>query len=311
MNAPPRTLGNLVAASLLSVALGGLAVPPSPAWADAGEPIHYYLSLGDSLAESYQPIGGLTQGYTDALFKAIRGDVEQLRQINVSCGGETVASMIDTTVAGFCLYPDGAFDTQSQLDVAVDFLTAHPGEVALVTIDIAGNDVLACVDSSSLLLDQGCLDQTFPAALADLGTVLATLQAAAPGVPIVGMNYYDVFLGLWVLGPEARAVALHNAPIVADLNAQLTATYQATGVPVADVAGAFDSANFTETVDTKQWGVIPVNVANVCAWTWFCDNKYLFDVHANTTGYTVIAQAFLDVIPVPMVKGDLQCDACS
>jgi lysophospholipase L1-like esterase len=291
-----RHLHNVLAASLLSVALGGLAVDPSPAWADAGEATPYYLSLGDSLAESFQPIGGLTHGYTEAVFKAIRTDVDRLRHVKLGCGGETAASMIDTTVAGFCLYPDGAFDTRSQLDVAVDFLAAHPGQVPLITIDIGGNDVLACLDPATLLLDQGCLDRTFPAALADLGTVLTTLQAAAPGVVIVGMDYYDPFLGLWVLGGDARAVAVHNAPIVADLNAQLRAAYQSAGVPVADVVGAFDSGNFTDTVDTQQWGELPANVANICHWTWFCDDKYTFDVHANTNGYAIIADAFLDVL---------------
>ena len=185
----PRITRTLIAASSSLVALGGLAARSSPASADAGEATHYYLSLGDSLAESYQPIGGLTHGYTDEVFKAIRGDFDQSRHIKLGCGGETVASMIDTAVAGFCLYPDGAFDTRSQLDVAVDFLGAHPGKVELITIDIAGNDVLACLEQTTLLLDQGCLDQTFPAALANLGTVLTTLQQAAPGVPIVGMNY--------------------------------------------------------------------------------------------------------------------------
>jgi lysophospholipase L1-like esterase len=291
-----RTSRTWTAASLLAVVLGGLAVVPSPAGADAGEATHYYLSLGDSLAESYQPTGGLTQGYTEAVFKAVRGDFDQSRHVKLGCGGETVASLVDTTVAGFCLYPDGAFDTQNQLDVAVDFLTTHPGKVVLITIDIAGNDVLACMDPSTLLLDEGCLDQTFPAAMIELGTVLSSLQAAAPGVPIVGMNYYDVFLGLWVFGDDARAVAIHNAPLVDDLNAQLTAAYRLAGVLVADVAGAFASANFTDQADTKQWGQIPVNVANVCRWTWFCDDKHTFDVHANTTGYGVIAQAILDAL---------------
>ena len=284
----------IVAAALAAAAVG--LVAPSEALADADHGTHYYLSLGDSLAESYQPNGGLTHGYTEEVFKAIRRDFDQLRHIKLGCGGETAASMIDTTVAGFCLYPDGAFDTQSQLDVAVDLLADHPGNVAVITIDIGGNDVLACLDPTTQLLDQGCLDQAFPATLADLGTVLATLHEAAPGVPIVGMNYYDAFLGLWVLGPDARAVALHNAPIVADLNAQLTAAYQSAGVPVADVVGAFDSDNVTDSVETKQWGQIPVNVANICRWTWFCDDKHAFDVHANTTGYQIIADAFVDVI---------------
>jgi hypothetical protein len=34
-------------------------------------------------------------------------------------------------------------------------------------------------------------------------------------------------------------------------------------------------------------------VLRICKWTWMCTN---FDVHANTAGYGVIAQAFLDVI---------------
>jgi lysophospholipase L1-like esterase len=291
-----RTTRHVTAASLLAVALGGLALAPSPAGADTTEATHYYLSLGDSLAESYQPTGGLTQGYTDAVFKAIRGDFAQARHFKLGCGGETVASMIDTTAGGFCRYPDGAFDTQSQLDVAVDFLAAHAGMVVLITIDIGGNDILSCVDPSTLWLDEGCLDQTFPAVLNDLGTVLGSLRAAAPGVPIVGMTYYDVFLGLWVFGDDARSVAMHNAPLVDDLNAQLAAAYRSAGVPVADVVGAFAGANFTDWVDTKEWGPIPVNVANVCRWTWFCDDKHTFDVHANTTGYAVIAQTILDAL---------------
>jgi hypothetical protein len=33
--------------------------------------------------------------------------------------------------------------------------------------------------------------------------------------------------------------------------------------------------------------------AHVCAWTWFCS---LGDVHANTAGYGVIAQAFAEQV---------------
>ena len=141
--------------------------------------------------------------------------------------------------------------------MAVDLLADHPGNVAVITIDIGGNDVLACLDPTTQLFDQGCLDQAFPATLADLGIVLTTLQEAAPGVPIVGMNYSDAFLGLWVLGPDARAVAVHNGAIVADLNAQLTATYPAAKMRVADVAGAFDSDNFTDSVAHEEVGRDP------------------------------------------------------
>ena len=50
---------------------------------------------------------------------------------------------------------------------------------------------------------------------------------------------------------------------------------------VADVAGAFHNGEY------------PLSAQLVCAWTWFCS---LLDTHPNTTGYGVIAQAFLDVI---------------
>ena len=61
----PRITRMLIAASLPFVALGGLAAPPAAASADAGGATHYYLSLGDSLAESFQPDGDLTHGYAE------------------------------------------------------------------------------------------------------------------------------------------------------------------------------------------------------------------------------------------------------
>lgn len=293
---PGRRLGLCLTAGACLLLLTTTADTAPSTAAEAASHTTYYLSLGDSVAGSAQPVGGLTQGYTEAVYKAIRADHAQLRHVKLGCGGESAASIMDTSRGGYCPYPKGSPDTVNQLDVATEFIAAHPGRIELITLTIGANDIRACLDPTTLRLDQACLDQTFPAVLIDLATVLATLKAAAPGVPIVGMDYYNVFLGLWVFGPDARAVALHDAPIIAALNAQLAATYEAAGVRVADVAGAFDSDNFAETVHTKQWGEIPVNVANICTWTWFCDDQYTFDVHANTTGYQVISNAFLKVI---------------
>jgi hypothetical protein len=35
-------------------------------------------------------------------------------------------------------------------------------------------------------------------------------------------------------------------------------------------------------------GPVPTNVATICAWTWMCQ---LGDIHANDTGYAVMAGA--------------------
>jgi hypothetical protein len=61
------------------------------------------------------------------------------------------------------------------------------------------------------------------------------------------------------------------------LNTTLAGIYAAAGIPVADVAGVFDNDH------------LPKAKEHICAWTWFCT---LGDVHANTAGYAVIAQAF-------------------
>ena len=101
----------------------------------------------------------------------------------------------------------------------------------------------------------------------NLAAILFDVRTAAgPDVPIVGMTYYNVFLPLGDPVVNARINALNNL---------LASTFAAAGVSVADVAGAFSTAE------------------RVCAWTWFCTH---FDTHPNATGYGVIADAFLDVI---------------
>jgi hypothetical protein len=52
------------------------------------------------------------------------------------------------------------------------------------------------------------------------------------------------------------------------------AHYAAAGIPVADVAGAFQG--------------------HVCAWTWFCT---IGNLHPNGDGYAAIARAFLAALP--------------
>jgi lysophospholipase L1-like esterase len=170
-----------------------------------------------------------------------------------------------------------------KLAEAVDFLESHKGKVALVTIDIGADD-LQRLDSQGnviicLLEAAGCATpQTRMAA--NLSAILSDLRAAAgTDVPIVGMTYYNAFAPLWFTD---QAMALLVSGRADDLNAVLTSTYAAAGVPVADVAGAF--AN----------GIYPDSALNVCAWTWVCS---LGDLHPNTAGYRVIERAFEAALP--------------
>jgi hypothetical protein len=84
----------------------------------------------------------------------------------------------------------------------------------------------------------------------NLSTILSDLRAAAgPDVPIVGMTYYNAFAPLWFTDP---ATALFVGGRVDDFNAVLTSTYAAAGVPVADVAGAFENDIYPDSARTHR-----------------------------------------------------------
>lgn len=283
----------LAVAATLAIAPRAAAAPAATLTAVTradDSPTTYYLSLGDSLAASYQPNGDLTHGYTEQLYASLVADQPKLRLVKLGCGGESTVSMrfgsqLPSVVLS-CATPSGYKDLYpkgTQLAEVVSFLQAHKEKVALVTIDIGANDLQRLDPQGNvvicLLEAAGCATEQARLA-ANLRVILADLRAAAgPDVPIVAMTYYDVFAPLWFADP---ATALFVGGRVDEFNAVLASTYAAAGVPVADVAGVFEN------------GVYPDSALNVCAWTWFCS---LGDVHANTAGYGEIAQAFEQVLP--------------
>ena len=273
---------------------------PSPCWRAhrgaaspveaASEPTSYYLSVGDSLAQGFQPIGGphanstaagYNQGYADQLFKLAReGGGEHLRLVKLGCGGETTATMIANSL---CPY-----ETGSQLGDAVEFLDEHQGEIAFITIDIGGNDVLQCDADSACFI---------PQISTNLPRILNTLrQHAGPGVPIVGMNYYSPEVAQWFVDPAAGEAA---AAASVALNDFLESLFTGVGVPVADVESAFAVTDFATLADLKGVGLVPLSVYNVCTLTWICKGPPLGpDIHANNDGYGVIAESFAAVLVI-------------
>src|SRR2546426_4518529 len=263
----------------LLVTICGLAIiagTPTAAAAESQAPI-YYLSLGDSLAAGTQPGREFTnEGYADQLFAALRTRMPTLRLLKLGCPGETTTSMIrpDLPYEGRSAHNACQYSHGSQLAEAVNFLHAHQRSTALVTIDLGPNDLFR--------------GGGVPAIQANLPVILAALrEAAGPGVPTVGMNFYDPRLAqswfvahpgdLGALGVEiANAVGFNNF---------IESFFAAAGDPVADVEAAF------RTTDTTLVGTTPRDVVLVCLWTWICGPEQ--NIHANATGYGVIAGAFL------------------
>jgi lysophospholipase L1-like esterase len=277
----------LLGPAIVLAVLLGFGVPR--AFADQGPPPSYYLALGNSLAAGYQPVGSRDDGYVPQIYRAVASTVPNFRLVNLACDGATTATLLSG--GGACTYP--GIDTQ--LAAAEKFLHSHGGKVLLITIDIGGNDVNRCAAGGTI--DAACAAAAIKTVATNLGKIMERLRLAAPKVSIVGMTYYDPYLASWLTGPAGQEVARQSIVLTTQLNQKLTDAYTApqARARVADVEGAFATTDLTTMTTLPGVGEVPLAVANICTLTWMCSRR---DIHPNSTGYTVIAQAFLARLPV-------------
>ncbi len=269
-------------AALLLVILAAPATAADPEPGDV-EGQSWYLALGDSLAAGYQPVGDpdhdhkTRAGYADQLWLMARGSYPNLQLMNLACPGTTTESIrVDYER---CSYPRG-----SQLDEALAFIDDHRKELAFITIDIGFKD-FECDSMECLLPGIAGVQERLPA-------ILEELQAAAPGVPIVGMNVYDPLLVLW-FDEETRGLSGQSVVAVQLVNAALEGVFERAGMGVADVEAAFDISDWDTLVPLAGHGLVPRNLALLCERTWLCHEPPLGpDRHANVLGARVMAEAF-------------------
>jgi lysophospholipase L1-like esterase len=268
----------------------------------------WYLSLGDSLSQGVQPnaagVSVITnQGYADQLFQIEQAKFSKLTLVKMGCPGENTTTMIH---GGLCTYEFG-----SQLADAVDFLSAHRNHMAFVTLDIGGNDLNICapLDPATGLprLDPACFAAGINSIGSNLPVIIAALKAADPNV-IVGMNYFNPFLAIWLFSSAGQALYPTALGIGDIFTAELGAIYSGlschwdaglvcgagsgTVLPVADVSTAFQT-DVTTPVDVGGGFLVPLDVVRICQWTWMCAPFPRGpNIHANQAGYGVIAHAF-------------------
>lgn len=240
----------------------------------------WYVALGDSLVAGYQPGAGDDRdgGYVGPVLDAARKGAPGLELKNLSCSGEDTTTMTSGTK---CSYPEG-----SQLAAAEKFLRSEGDAVRLVTVQVGANDVQRCAEGTNI--DMACLQAGMQAVQRNLPTILGKLRAAAPNARIVVANYYNPFLATWLLGPEGQSVARLSATLQGSLNGAIATAAKGINAPVADVASAYDSNDWTPI--TTDRGELPTNVATICSLTWMCAKN---DIHANDAGYQRIAQAVI------------------
>lgn len=264
-------VGLTLAVATLS-AMGGataaFARPPVARAAAKSRP-SYYLALGDSV-----PVWNGKQAYPYLVLAHYKQKVHGLKLDDIGMPGETTGSML----AG-------------QYETALHFLHKHRGHVALITMDIGGNDLVGCVGPTGI--DQTCAGQALATINGNLTTMLAGLRAAAPHVPLFGMTYYNPFLGNWLAGGTARALTVATTPTLVAFNHELTSLY---GGPkkTADVQNAFKATDFKTRVSSR-WGRVPVAVQRACFWLDIvCHKASLEDFgdDPNIFGSAMIASAF-------------------
>lgn len=249
----------------------------------------YYLAIGDSYAVGYLAgIGPSTDGFVDGVVAGAADAGRPLQVINVGCSGATTASLIGTPGCEPAALAPGADPySTTQLDAAVAFLEAHPGEVALITVSIGGNDVIPCAITGPDLV--ACVTTATTTMAANLTTALDRIRAAAPDALVVGTTYPDVALGAWVTTfPGAKERAAESVTAFRDvINPALLDAYTAAGgrfVDVTEATGGYGSLDDTTTLD--PYGEVPTPVAQVCELTAFCSD---FDIHPTPDGYDLIA----------------------
>ncbi len=275
--------------------LGAALTVSAGATAAVAQTPHYYLALGDSLSQGYQPnsngIGLDTdQGYVDDIENAELATDPTLQVEKLGCPGETTKTFVN---GGICP------TYSSQLHAATKFLRLHGADTSFVTIDIGANNVDNCLVGTTVNLP--CINKGINQINKQLPVILAALQAADPGVTIYGMNYYDPYLAAYLDGSAGQQLASLSLILAQSVNSTLATIYGNYNVPVADVADAYGTSDNTfNNGDTIGGNPVPDDVYNICALTYMCAPSPVGpNIHANPTGYQTIANAFLAVPIVP------------
>ena len=279
-----RTLFAVLSISSL-VAFGATTV----ASASPKLPGSYYISLGDSYAEGYQP--GFTDnsetlsGFANQVASESLAHNKKLLLENFGCGGATTNSILNTVGCPAPAENAPQYPNTTQAQAALNFIAKHKKLIGLVTISIGGNDFDGCATSPL-----SCVQAAMPTMESNILKLSAKLRAAVGWkVPIIAITYPDVIAADWLTGTAGQAhAALSQQAFETLINPTLEAAYAPAKIRFVDVTTATGSLTpFTSTTTLAPFGTVPVAVAQVCTLTWICAKG---DIHPQPAGYTLIAK---------------------
>jgi lysophospholipase L1-like esterase len=289
-----------------------------------------YLALGDSIAYGYQAgkfaanagAGGdcnaaqagnpsnvceshFHTGYVDIFGNYLKTINPSLQVINDGCPGETTPSLLNgfhpTTPPGFCgkgsgfpytfLHHNYGFG-HSQIQDAVNQLTANPTTTDPVTIDIGANDLLDFLSACGFPSSPGassCISSGLAGEYAtitgNINSALNQMQAVAPNARYIVMGLYNPYPGLLSLSGTGGDAATEL------LNSQIHQIALNHGARFVDPLPVFNPSGAT---GGPESGDIPT----ICALTGMCPgggpfNPATGDIHPSDKGYQALGSLFI------------------
>ena len=286
-------------ARVLAAALLVAAIAATPAQAAKKR---YYVSLGDSYAQGWQPTGAngaltpTNKGFTDYLYRILQRQRKNrnLRLVKLGCGGATTDSMIRGTRGCFEDLPYGSTSRRtSQLTYAAKWMArrrAAGHRIAYVSISIGGNDFAHCGNRPSIGEAAACVNEGIEEIKRNLPVITrAVRKSAGRRATIAGNTYPDVLLGAWVQGNQDLARA--SVPVFRDnINPPMRRIYRNRRIGFVDATRDFGAYRpFDDTTTHPTYGEIPLNVASICNLGWYCENG---DIHLKNAGYRRLGRLY-------------------
>lgn len=282
MRSPRATRRLAVGGAMVVVALGLAALPGTVAVASPSPrpvykaPQSYYLALGDSMTYGFQPTktkrgarpSDFETGYVDLFAARLRKLSPKIDVVNYGCPGESTVTFSGGgwRCDGFELH-DGF--RGPQLDAAVAFLRAHPGQVSPITLTLWGGDLAP-------LSAKGTKARNAIASFAPrFESILRRLRAAAPTAEII-------VTGAW--NPEADRLE-QVEPLYRSVD---VAIQRAAALSRARVANMFAALNGSGNAKARQ--------SRLCRLTFYCTKG---DPHPTDAGYRAMADAFMTASGYP------------
>ena len=248
----------------LSVVLPGNVVHAAP------PSVAIHLALGDSLAVGIGATNPENRGYAGRFNRFLK-----LSLANLAVSGETSTTFING----------------GQLEAAIAAITDPETDIAVVTLDIGGNDLLDLLGSVPCALDPTGLDcqmiiadalTTFVGKyIASIVTLTGALAADPGEESVLVMTYYNPFDGTGSVFEAPVDVALLGTDGVIDC----AANADPANVGLNDLIACIGSSFGAIVVDTH-----PLFDDEALELTHIAEG----DIHPNNDGYAVIANAFKD-----------------